>query len=110
MDIEDKSTKIIKIKGSLFFGTASILDRRIDKVRARTKTLVLDCLEVSVLDLSAIFMLEEIITRLKNRDIEVILLLKISDKKRVINLDRNNIFKNIPIFNKIDFAVNSTPG
>lgn len=107
IDIEDKSTKIIKIKGSLFFGTASILDRRIDKVRARTKTLVLDCLEVSVLDLSAIFMLEEIVTRLKNRDIEVILLLKISDKKRVINLDRNNIFKNIKIFNKIDNAVNS---
>jgi len=52
-------------------------------------------------------MLEEIIKRLKNRDIEVILLLKISDKKRVINLDRNNIFKNIKIFNKIDNAVNS---
>ncbi|AXH12335.1 SulP family inorganic anion transporter [Halarcobacter bivalviorum] len=107
IDIEDKSTKIIKIKGSLFFGTASILDRRIDKVRERTKTIILDCLEVSDLDLSAIFMLQEVITKLNSRDIEVILLLGIGNKKRIIKLDENNVFGNIKIFNKIDDAVNA---
>ena len=106
VDIEDKLTKIIKIQGSLFFGTASILERRIDKVKDKTETIVLDCLDINFLDLSAIFMLEDIIDKLRDKNIEIILLLKISDKKRVIKVDKKSIFKNIKIYNKIDTALN----
>ncbi|RXK14284.1 sulfate permease [Halarcobacter mediterraneus] len=107
IDMEDKSIKIIKIKGSLFFGTASILDKRTDKVKERTKIIILDCLDIHVLDLSAIFTLEEVVKKLSEKNIKTILLLKVRDKKKVLKIDQNNTFKNIEIFSKIDNAVNT---
>lgn len=106
IDIEDKSVKIIKIKGSLFFGTASILDRRMDKVKQRTKIVIFDCLEVYQLDLSAIFILQDVISKLNSKNIQVVLLMGLGNKKQILKLDENSFFKNLKIFNKLEHAVN----
>ncbi|XPV83949.1 MAG: STAS domain-containing protein [Halarcobacter sp.] len=107
MDVENKDTKILKINGSLFFGTASILDRKIDKINPNTKFVILDCLHVSMMDLSAIFILEEIIVKLEEKNIKVILLLNHTHRRKVLKIDTNEIFSNTLIFNNIDAAVNA---
>lgn len=107
IEVEDKSSKVIKIKGSLFFGTASILDKRTDKIKEKTKSIILDCLDIHVLDLSAVFILEDIIKKLNEKNIEIILLLKIRDKKKVLKIDQDNVFNNIKIFSKFEDAVNT---
>ncbi len=106
IDVENKEIQILKIDGSLFFGTASVLDRKIDKIKPSTRFIVLDCLKVSFLDISAIFMIEEIINKLKEKNINVILLLRHADKRKVLNIDTNKVFKNTNIYNNIDGAVN----
>jgi len=107
INLDNRDIEILEIDGSLFFGTASILDRKIDKIKPQTKFVILNCLKVHFLDISAIFMIEEIINKLKNNDIEVVLLLKHSQKRKVLKVDSNNIFSNSKIFSNIDDAVNS---
>ncbi len=107
IDVDNKEIEIIKIDGTLFFGTATILDRKIDKIKSKTKYVILDCLKVNFLDISAIFMIEEIINRLKQQKVEVTLLLKYAHKRRVLVVDSNKIFENTNIFNNIDTAVNN---
>ena len=107
IDIESDAVEIIKIKGSLFFGTASYLDSRIDRIKNKKKV-ILDCKNVDFLDISAIFTLEEIIEKLKDKQLEIILVLKYRHKRKVLNVDTKNLFKNTKIFFNIDDAINYT--
>ncbi len=45
------------------------------------------------MDISAIFMIEEIINKLEEKNIRVILLLRHADKRKVLNVDTSNTFK-----------------
>jgi sulfate permease, SulP family len=107
IELQNKDIKILKIDGGLFFGTASILERKIDKVGSKTKFIVLDCLNVYMMDISAIFMIEEIIAKLKEKNIEVLLLLKHAHKRKILKVDTSEVFSQTKIFNNIDSAVNS---
>ncbi len=104
-NLKNNYIEVLQIDGSLFFGTASILDRKIDKIRPNTKFVILDCLKVSFMDISAIFMIEEIINRLREKGVKVILLLKYSQKLKVLKIDINTIFEKTRIYNNLDAAV-----
>ncbi|RBQ29930.1 SulP family inorganic anion transporter [Aliarcobacter vitoriensis] len=95
---------IVKVKGSLFFGTAYNLDNTLDKLKNHSKV-ILDCKNIHILDISAIFKLEEIIQTFKDKKVELILVLKYRHKKRVLNIDKSDIFKNIKIYRSIDDAI-----
>jgi sulfate permease, SulP family len=107
IDIENHDVEIIKINGSLFFGTASHLDERLEKIKD-CKKVILDCKNVSFLDISAIFTLEEIIEKFKTRGLEIILVLKYRHKRKILTLDPTNLFKSIKIYHSLDDAINYT--
>jgi len=93
---------IVKVEGSLFFGTAYNLDNTLDKLR-NNSNVIIDCKNTHVLDLSAILKLEEIIEKFKEKKIELVLVLKYRHKKRVLRI--SNILKNITICKNIDDAI-----
>jgi len=93
---------IVKVEGSLFFGTAYNLDSTLDKLK-NNSNVILDCKSTHVLDISAIFKLEEIIEKFKGKDIELVLVLKYRHKKRVLNILK--IFKEISICKNLDDAI-----
>ncbi len=107
IDLDSQDVEIIKINGSLFFGTASHLDTTLEKIKDRKKV-ILDCKKISFLDISAIFTIEEIIEKFKDRNLEIILVLKYRHKRKVLGVDTTNVFKNIKIFNTLDDAINYT--
>lgn len=107
IDLDNKEIEVLKIDGTLFFGTASILDRKIDKIKPKTKYVILDCLKVNFLDISAIFMIEDIIVRLKKQNVEVSLLLRHSHKRKIFLVDNNKVFENSNIYKNIDSAINT---
>ncbi|WP_418180681.1 SulP family inorganic anion transporter [Aliarcobacter lanthieri] len=96
---------IVKVKGSLFFGTAYSLDNTLDRLKEHS-IVILDCKNIHILDISAIFKLEEIIQKFKEKDIELILILKYRHKRRVINIDKSNLFKLTKIYSSLDDAIN----
>lgn len=105
--IENNDVEIIKINGSLFFGTASALDEKLEKIKD-SKKVILDCKNVSFLDISAIFILEEIIEKFRTKNLEIILVLKYRHKRKVLAVDTTNLFKSIKIFHTLDDAINYT--
>lgn len=107
IDIENNHIEVIKIDGSLFFGTASVLDSKLEKVKDN-KILILDCKLVSFMDLSAIFTIEDLIEKMRSKNIETILVLKHAHKRHILKVDTKKTFENIKIFHKIDDAINYT--
>ena len=107
INLDSNDTQVLQIDGSLFFGTASILDRKIDKISVNTKFVILDCLKVHFMDISAIFMIEEIIGKLKEKDVKTILILKHYQKRKLLKLDMNDTFQSTYIVSSMDSAVNT---
>ncbi len=105
IDINNKHTKILKIEGSLFFATSSFLEKRINKFY-KSKNVIIDCHDVGFMDISAIFSLEEIILRFKDQDINTYLILSENNKRKILKIDANNVFKNLKIFRNLEDSIN----
>ena len=98
--IDEKNIDIIKVKGALFFATAILLERVLNK--ANSKKIVIDCTEVSYLDISAIFKLEDIIEKYEEKNIEIILVIKYTHKRRLLKIGK--IFNKIKIYRILEHA------
>jgi SulP family sulfate permease len=96
---------IIRINGSLFFGTAYTLDNTLDRLKFHSKVII-DCKNVHFLDLSAIFKLEEIIEKLKEKELDLIFVLKYRHKRRVLTVGKLSIFKKVKICKSFEEAIN----
>jgi SulP family sulfate permease len=107
IDIENQDVKIIKVNGSLFFGTAAFLEDKLEKVK-NCKKIIIDCKNVSFFDISAIFTLEEIIEKFKSKELEIILVLRYRHKRKILSVDNDNVFKKIRMYSNLDDAINYT--
>ena len=66
----------IRVDGAFFFGSSALVLNQLEKMAGESKCMILYCRRVVTIDLSAVFVLEDIIGRYKNRGINVILVLK----------------------------------
>jgi SulP family sulfate permease len=102
---DDPYIRVVKIEGALFFGSTIAFENEINAL-LDTKILIIDCLDVPFIDITAIFTLQELITNLNEQNIDTILLLKPYHQDKLLKVDKTNIFantiisdslKNIPI-------------
>ena len=98
--IDSENIDIIKVKGALFFATAILLERVLNK--EKSEKMVIDCTEVSYLDISAIFKLEDIIEKYQEKNIEIILVIKYTHKRRLLKIGK--IFNTIKIYRILEHA------
>lgn len=105
IEVNNYETRILKINGALFFATSSIFERRIDKFK-NSKNVVVDCLNVGFMDLSAMLAIEEIIVNFKELNINVLLVLNEANRRKIMRIDSNGVFKNTPIFRGVEAAIN----
>lgn len=100
--------RVVHIDGQFFFGSATQLISQFDEMLG-TKYLILDYSSENLLDISAIFALEDIIVRLQSQKVKILVVLK-SDKVKeqfekhgIVNqLGDEHIFRTEP--EAIDFA------
>jgi SulP family sulfate permease len=100
-NIEEKSKyaiRVVDVKGILFFGSSSQMVASIDDTLG-TKYLIISCEQISTMDISAAFSLEDMILNLKTRGITVILVLrnekikrKLLDLGTIDILGKDNVF------------------
>lgn len=57
------------------------------------------------MDISAIFSLEEIIMRFKEQQANVYLILSENNRRKILKIDTNNVFKNLHIFRHVEEAI-----
>lgn len=105
IDLDNQEIRVIKIDGAFFFGSAMLLERRIKKV-LKAKQIIIDCRDIPFMDISAIMTLEETIMKLRDSNIEVSLVVKERDRRRLTKIEDSEQFKNIRIYRNMDLAVN----
>lgn len=100
--------RVVHIDGQFFFGSATQLISQFDEILG-TKYLILDYSSENLLDISAIFALEDIIIRLQSQKVKILVVLKSDsvkeqfEKHGIINqLGDEHIFRTEP--EAIDFA------
>lgn len=100
--------RVVHIDGQFFFGSATELISQFDEILG-TKYLILDYSSENLLDISAIFALEDIIIRLQSQKVKILVVLKSDsvkeqfEKHGIINqLGDEHIFRTEP--EAIDFA------
>jgi len=100
--------RVVHIDGQFFFGSATQLISQFDEMLG-TKYLILDYSSENLLDISAIFALEDIIVRLQSQKVKILVVLKSDsvkeqfEKHGIINqLGDEHIFRTEP--EAIDFA------
>lgn len=98
---DDPYIRVVKIEGALFFGSTTAFENEINSL-LDTKTLIIDCLDVPFLDITAIFTLQELVSHLNSQDIATILLLKPVHQKKVLGIDKAKIFANTIITNTVE--------
>ena len=90
---DDPYIRVVKIEGALFFGSTIAFENEINSL-LDTKTLIIDCIDVPFIDITAIFTLQELVTHLNEQNIETILLLKKSHQEKLLSVDKTEIFAN----------------
>lgn len=103
-DLEPSNAKIIKINGAFFFGTSTVFASKVNSM-LDTKTIIIDILDVPFIDLTAIFTLKDLISKLRKDNINVVLVLKEKHKEKLISLDITTIFNDIRFYKDIDEAL-----
>jgi SulP family sulfate permease len=103
-NIINKHMRIINIDGAFFFGSASIFEDKINNI-LDTKKIVVNCSNVPFIDISAIFALEEMILKLQDLDIEVVLVLKYRHLRKVERIDKLKVFEKINIYTTLEEAL-----
>ncbi len=86
----DRNITVITIDGIFFFGSASQVISRIENYLEK-ECIILDCSRITAMDISAVFALEEIIIRLKDKKIRTILVLH--DKEITLKLFKLGLLK-----------------
>ena len=102
---KNAQTKILKIEGALFFATSVSLEKKINKF-FKVKNIIIDCHDVGFMDISAMFLLEEVILRFKENKINVYLILNENNRRKILRIDNNHVFENINIFKNTQDAIN----
>jgi SulP family sulfate permease len=105
IDIDNTEIRVLRIDGAFFFGSALILEKRIKKV-LKAKYIIIDCRDIPFLDISAIITIEETINLLKDYGIEVSLVIKERDRRRLVKIEDNEILKNTKLYKNMDLAIN----
>ena len=94
---EKSHTRILNINGAFFFGSASIFEDQVNEV-LDTKHLIINCLNAPFIDISAIFALEDMISKLNNLDIKISLVLKKKHIEKIIKVDKAHIFDSVKMY------------
>ena len=98
---DDPYIRVVKIEGALFFGSTIAFENEINSL-LDTKTLIIDCLDVPFIDITAIFTLQELVSHLNYQNIETILLLNPEHQKKLLSVDEGKIFDNSIITNSLE--------
>ncbi|WP_373073139.1 SulP family inorganic anion transporter [Sulfurimonas sp.] len=98
---KDGQVRIVNIKGPFFFGSTSFILDKVDKIY-NVKNVVLDCSNVSFMDLSAIYALSETIEKLKSSGSDVYIVADSTRKEKLIKL---GLTQNIDIDKIVDSQI-----
>jgi SulP family sulfate permease len=101
IELDDEKIRVVNIEGAFFFGSASIFEERVSAA-LDVDCIIINCLNVPFMDVSAIFNLHEMILKMQANEIRVALILKARHAKKVRNLIDKETLENVKICKSIE--------
>jgi len=102
----DKNTHLLRIDGAFFFGSSVAFEDRTALI-LDTKRYIIDIARVPFLDLTAIFTLKELVSKLKELNIEVIIVAKEDDLQQLKRLNKRGAFDNVKFYSDMHWIENN---
>ncbi len=96
ISISNEKVRVININGAFFFGSASIFEERVSTI-LDVDSLIINCLNVPYMDVSAVFILHEMILKMQDNNIKVALILKPKHIQKIEKLIDKETLKNVMI-------------
>lgn len=103
--IDQHHTRILNINGAFFFGSASIFEDKVNQI-LDTKHLIINCLNAPFMDISAIFALEDMISKLEEMNIKISLVLNKQHIEKILKVDKAHIFDKVSIYERMKDVIN----
>ncbi len=103
-ELLEKKIRVIKIDGAFFFGSSTAFETQADSILG-IKKVIIDIADVPFIDITAIFTLMDLITRLDANNIEIIIVLKDEDRNQILKIDKNQVFDKVKFYANISEAV-----
>ncbi len=100
IDSDKNTVRVVNINGAFFFGSASIFEAKVSHA-LNVDNVVINCLNVPFMDVTAVFALQEIILKLKSQAISVSLILKKRHKIKVENIMDKDTLNKVTICKKM---------
>jgi SulP family sulfate permease len=96
IEIDNNKIRVVNIDGAFFFGSASIFEERVSTA-LDVDGIVINCLNVPYMDVSAVFTLHEMILKMQENNIRVALILKNRHIEKIKNLIDSETLKKVNI-------------
>lgn len=104
MDVDfGDDVRIIKIEGAFFFGSTTTFEFEVNKI-LDIKTLIIDCYAIPFIDITAIFTLKDLVIKLQDAGINVIIIAKQPIQKQIMQLNKNNILDGVKFYESLQFV------
>lgn len=101
----NKDMIIAHINGVLFFGTASLLMSKMEHL-LHHRYVIIDCAAINNMDISAIFALEEMVAQLKDKGVEIMIVISNRKlKKRLLESGLNKLMSDDKVVSSLDKAI-----
>ncbi len=93
----DADTRVLTIDGAFFFGSSAAFEERTASI-LDTKRFIIDITNVPFVDLTAIFTLKDLVIKLKELEIEVLIVAKESDTQQLKKLNKTGAFNGVTFY------------
>jgi SulP family sulfate permease len=103
-DLEAKHARIIRINGAFFFGSSTFFESKANTL-LDTKTVIIDITNVPFMDITAIFTLKDLIEKLTDEGVEVIISAPDNFKEKLLRFNHSKRFEHVRFAPSVDAAV-----
>jgi len=103
-DLLKKKIRVIKIDGAFFFGSSTAFESQANNI-LDIKIVIIDIADVPFIDITAIFTLLDLTSRLHSDKIKVMIISKEKDKQQLLKVDQSAILNQVSFYENINDAV-----
>lgn len=97
----EKNVRVIRINGAFFFGSSTIFENNVNSI-LDTKMIVIDISKVPFIDLTAIFTLKDLISKLQSNSIDVVIVASEKIKLSLLKLNKTHVFDSVAFFENME--------
>jgi SulP family sulfate permease len=100
-DVLNEHTRVLRVNGAFFFGSSMTFESEASKM-LDIKTLIIDISNIAFIDITAIFTLKDLVARLKDSGIKIIIVAKKKHQEKLQKLNTSGIFNDVELKSSIE--------